>query len=138
MINYICRVTFLSIAHYNLIIMKIRYAFQLAAFFLLMLILTASTDIINKNGVFSTSLELKPVLPDEPFDYDIDFPEHVIFGPWSSLDSSLINNMINPDGATLGRVLFYDKLLSQSNELACASCHLQEFAFADDRSRLSS
>lgn len=31
----------------------------------------------------------------------------------------------------LGRVLFYDGLLSKNGEVSCASCHLQEFAFAD-------
>jgi cytochrome c peroxidase len=31
----------------------------------------------------------------------------------------------------LGRVLFYDKNLSKDRTIACASCHLQAFAFAD-------
>jgi cytochrome c peroxidase len=34
-------------------------------------------------------------------------------------------------GATLGRVLFYDKKLSLNNTIACASCHHQDKAFAD-------
>jgi cytochrome c peroxidase len=34
-------------------------------------------------------------------------------------------------GATLGRVLFYDKILSRNNTVSCGSCHLQEKAFAD-------
>ena len=34
-------------------------------------------------------------------------------------------------GATLGRVLFYDKNLSVSNTIACASCHKQSMAFGD-------
>lgn len=34
-------------------------------------------------------------------------------------------------GATLGRVLFYDKKLSLTNNISCGSCHLQEKAFAD-------
>jgi len=33
---------------------------------------------------------------------------------------------------TLGRVLFYDKNLSQDGSVACASCHQQSKAFADD------
>jgi cytochrome c peroxidase len=32
----------------------------------------------------------------------------------------------------IGRVLFYDKNLSKNNSVACASCHKQEFAFADN------
>lgn len=42
-------------------------------------------------------------------------------------------NPISNNGATLGRVLFYDKKLSLNNQVACASCHLQEKAFADDK-----
>ena len=36
-------------------------------------------------------------------------------------------------GATLGRVLFFDKRLSKNDTIACASCHLQKKAFADPR-----
>ncbi len=35
-------------------------------------------------------------------------------------------------GATLGRVLFYDKNLSVTNTIACASCHKQSMAFGDN------
>ncbi|MEK7255030.1 MAG: cytochrome c peroxidase [Bacteroidota bacterium] len=38
---------------------------------------------------------------------------------------------VTDNGATLGRVLFYDKKLSLNNKIACGSCHLQEKAFAD-------
>lgn len=41
------------------------------------------------------------------------------------------NNELTDEGATLGRVLFYDKHLSSNNTIACASCHKQEFAFGD-------
>ncbi len=40
-------------------------------------------------------------------------------------------NFITDKGATLGRVLFYDKNLSVNNSISCASCHKQEFAFTD-------
>jgi cytochrome c peroxidase len=40
-------------------------------------------------------------------------------------------NPITDLGATLGRVLFYDKNMSLNNSTACASCHHQEFAFGD-------
>jgi cytochrome c peroxidase len=45
-------------------------------------------------------------------------------------DNTDINEITNP-GATLGRVLFYDKNLSTDNTIACASCHQQQFAFSD-------
>ena len=34
-------------------------------------------------------------------------------------------------GATLGRVLFYDKALSINNSISCASCHMQSNGFTD-------
>ena len=40
-------------------------------------------------------------------------------------------NQIDNKIATLGRVLFYDKNLSDNNTVSCASCHQQAFAFSD-------
>ena len=40
-------------------------------------------------------------------------------------------NTTTDAGATLGRVLFYDVRLSINNTVACGSCHLQRFGFAD-------
>jgi cytochrome c peroxidase len=42
------------------------------------------------------------------------------------------SNPITNAGATLGRVLFYDKQLSLNGTIACASCHKQTHAFGDD------
>lgn len=41
------------------------------------------------------------------------------------------SNPVTNKGATLGRVLFYDKNLSVNNTISCGSCHKQEFAFSD-------
>lgn len=46
-------------------------------------------------------------------------------------DNTPANNAINNHLATIGRVLFYDKQLSLNNTIACASCHIQQFAFGD-------
>jgi cytochrome c peroxidase len=40
-------------------------------------------------------------------------------------------NSITDKGATLGRVLFYDKNLSANNTISCSSCHQQANAFGD-------
>jgi cytochrome c peroxidase len=40
-------------------------------------------------------------------------------------------NPITDKGATLGRVLFYDKNLSSNNTVSCATCHQQANAFSD-------
>ena len=46
-------------------------------------------------------------------------------------DNTTNGNDITDEEATLGRVLFYDKRLSVNDEVSCASCHKQEFAFGD-------
>ena len=46
-------------------------------------------------------------------------------------DNTPGNNPITDIGATLGRVLFYDKRLSKNSTVSCASCHQQEAAFGD-------
>lgn len=63
-------------------------------------------------------------LPATPFNYaKPEVPGHFT-GVLSKFD-------IDDNGATLGRVLFYDKKLSLNNKIACGSCHLQQNAFAD-------
>lgn len=70
-------------------------------------------------------------LPDTPYDY-ASLPNSPGI-PHSANDANTVSgNPITNDGATLGRVLFYDKLLSKNNQISCASCHKQEFAFADN------
>jgi len=52
-------------------------------------------------------------------------------GPGRSQDNTPSNNAITNAGATLGRVLFYDKRLSITKTVACATCHQQKHAFAE-------
>ena len=65
-------------------------------------------------------------LPEVPLDYNIVLPQHLS-------RSGLFARNIHKDMATLGRVLFYDKALSATGEVSCASCHKQELAFSDDK-----
>jgi cytochrome c peroxidase len=46
-------------------------------------------------------------------------------------DNTPADNPLTNSGATLRRVLFYDKNLSVDGTVACASCHLQQSAFSD-------
>ncbi len=43
------------------------------------------------------------------------------------------NNPLTNEGVQLGRMLFYDPILSGDSTLACAGCHKQENAFVDSR-----
>jgi cytochrome c peroxidase len=78
-------------------------------------------------------------LPDELANYAaIQLPAHyaVGMGPGGSaqaLDNTPAGNPITDEGATLGRVLFYDEALSANGTIACASCHRQDLGFNDDR-----
>lgn len=46
-------------------------------------------------------------------------------------DNTTRGNRITDLGATLGRVLFYDRRLSVNDTISCASCHQQDNAFGD-------
>ena len=58
-------------------------------------------------------------------------PPQYLNGP-SALDNTPADNLTTNAGATLGRVLFYDKRLSHDNSTACASCHKQSKGFSDE------
>ncbi len=77
-----------------------------------------------------------PTVPDDYFGYAVEsLPAH--FGDSGqflsavSFDNTPADNQITNTGATLGRVLFYDKRLSHNNSTSCASCHQQTSGFAD-------
>ena len=61
-------------------------------------------------------------IPNDKVDYSLNFPTYYLSG----------NREFNDGMATLGRVLFYDKNLSEDRSISCASCHKQELAFSDD------
>jgi cytochrome c peroxidase len=76
-------------------------------------------------------------LPNPVFDYEgaafgsgvfVHFEDP--FHPSPNFPNGFFSSPIN-HRATLGRVLFYDTRLSKNNQVSCASCHLQEKAFAD-------
>lgn len=79
--------------------------------------------------------ELAPVLPTTPFNYaNVVYPNH-IQQAINNLDHSPTANPITDHGATLGRVLFYDKRLSKNNKVSCASCHKATEGFSDKRAK---
>ena len=47
------------------------------------------------------------------------------------LNDNSDQNPTSDAGATLGRVLFYDKRLSRNNTVSCSSCHQQAHGFSD-------
>ena len=88
----------------------------------------------------SAALPTDPVaavlnLPNTPYNYaNPALPAYLASPPIAGQ----INNPSNPvtdNGATLGRVLFYDKNLSANNTVSCASCHKQANGFSDPVAR---
>ena len=81
-------------------------------------------------------------LPATPFNYAApEIPDHFRVEslgfhdqkPTMDEDNTPADNPTTDHGATLGRVLFYDKHLSKNGTIACASCHKAELGFSDDR-----
>jgi len=86
------------------------------------------TEYQKDNQVLSEYLDL----PSSPYDYQgIMLPAYL--GSTNILihDNTPGDNQVTNEGATLGRVLFYDKKLSKNGTISCASCHIQEFGFSD-------
>jgi len=72
-----------------------------------------------------------PKLPVTPFNYINTYPAF-IQASLNANDNTPADNAISNDGATLGRVLFYDKHLSKNNTVSCGSCHRPDASFSDN------
>lgn len=94
----------------------------------------ATTTPTNNNpGTYTGAILVQtPNLPSSPYNYaNPSLPNYLQTPPISGQDNTPASNQITDAGATLGRVLFYDKNLSYNNTTACASCHLQTSGFSD-------
>ena len=95
---------------------------------LLVLVVVLSAAALPRSAARST---LK--LPATPYRYaNVVLPEHFTQAGRKD-DNTPPDNPLSDDGATLGRVLFYDKRLSANSTTSCASCHVQAHAFADPK-----
>ena len=80
------------------------------------------------NQLLSEKLDL----PSSPFDYSRQgVPSFLDVSRIYVHDNTPVDNPITDEGATLGRVLFYDKNLSANQTVSCGSCHIQEYGFSD-------
>lgn len=114
--------------------------------FCLLLIITVLFSSCNKtdDGEY-IPIEENPLselnLPENYFNYaniqlpsyytSDEFPSQFQFQDIIDLDNTPSDNQITDAGATLGRVLFYDKKLSANGTVSCASCHKAENGFSD-------
>jgi cytochrome c peroxidase len=72
----------------------------------------------------------EPTLPAVSYVYEDSKLDLPFFFRSTSEQTQPADNRTSDAGATLGRVLFYDKRLSATNTFACASCHQQSHGFA--------
>lgn len=59
------------------------------------------------------------------------FPTYYDNAVFNRFDNTPVDNQITNEGATLGRVLFYDVNLSRNKTKSCSSCHASADAFSD-------
>ena len=104
-------------------------------------VILASIAFISCNKEEEKSVEEQVLnLPERQFDYaSLNLPNHFLTNAGGPLPTSIngtdntpTDNVITNEGATLGRVLFYDKKLSANATISCASCHKQEKGFSDE------
>ena len=88
----------------------------------------------QQNGADWRDNVFSPDLPRVPYNYSHQpLPGYFYMPAVSDQDNTPDANRVTDWGATLGRVLFYDKTLSVNNSISCAGCHKQELSFSDDK-----
>ena len=110
----------------------------------ILIVACSKDDNVTGNAIdneVETGLLAELNLPEQHFNYaNIQLPGHLTtnqfpaqfqFQAVTSYDNTPIDNPITDAGATLGRVLFYDKKLSANGTISCASCHQAEHGFSD-------
>ena len=88
---------------------------------------------------------LQSCKPDDPVDDDKNSNGWVYNPTFFTLDipqgfpppNLPTDNPFTREGVKLGRMLFYDPILSGDSTLSCAGCHNQSLAFTDDNKRFS-
>ncbi|MBB5636920.1 cytochrome c peroxidase [Pedobacter cryoconitis] len=104
----------------------------LTLIFCLLIFVITSAFLSENEGVVLRSLYSKPVnqWPSPTIDSGVNWAE---FSPLKPLDSLYFDLMEQPK-VKLGQLLFFDPLLSGSNQISCSSCHDPEISWADKRS----
>lgn len=117
-------------------------------FLLSILLVSCASDEDVYSEIPTENIE-EPITPTNPVTDSVDLSEYF------TINFNALENYSNPDypihyinivgnnnepndnvttnnGATLGRILFFDKQLSINNTVSCASCHQQAIAFTDN------
>jgi len=101
-----------------------RYSIKAAAILIFALFITACQQEDLSTAKSGFSLEETAVLSSH-----LDLPQELYSYGFGNIEQSELLDY----KATLGRVLFYDNLLSVDGSVSCGSCHDQSLAFADNK-----
>ena len=122
---------------------KLKFSFRFRLYTALLLFFSLTIYSCKENEKVTPNNQSTVLnLPNEPFNYStINFPAYfsepdLHGGPQNTIlnaDNTPSTNQITDAGATLGRVLFYDKNLSKNGRVSCASCHVQNKGFSDPK-----
>jgi cytochrome c peroxidase len=102
---------------------------------IIIIAITFSLLSCNKDDVYTSIPETYPAVQAQ-FGNSVDLNNLANYAnqtvpSYITKDNSGLNPISNK-GATLGRVLFYDKKMSANNTISCSNCHKQGVAFGDD------
>jgi cytochrome c peroxidase len=86
-------------------------------FFTVLLLFSCQRD--REEGIDLTHIAYQP----EPYELEVPF----FLPPMPPTP----NNPLTKEGVLLGRMLFYDPILSRDSTISCESCHKQQLAFTD-------
>lgn len=96
------------------------------------------------NPMYKTVLEIHLALNYETLDEVTSYPQPWNYKSDNIFDADFLNpyfySSISPEEDSpelyrLGELLFFDPILSQNNQMSCASCHNPQKAFADGRTK---
>jgi cytochrome c peroxidase len=79
------------------------------------------------------SLLLALLLPAALRAEELPFPAEMRLAPLPATPARPADNLMTPEKILLGRLLFFDPILSGSQTVACATCHHPSFAWTDGR-----
>ncbi|MBM3920891.1 MAG: cytochrome-c peroxidase [Sphingomonadales bacterium] len=90
--------------------------------------------LIIASAVLFNACRKDPSLPEEKAPYTVTYinPKS-IFPDKYGMPALPADNPLTEEGVYLGRMLFYDPVLSIDSSISCSSCHSQQHAFADTK-----
>lgn len=95
-------------------------------------LVACNKDRDDNSGSVNTPTINEPILPSSLANYSQpNLPAYYQNGPVAGADNTPLGNPVSDAGATLGRVLFYEKQLSANGTISCGSCHQAINGFSD-------